>query len=122
MDIQYVLTNIVVPISITILASAGFWKIFLTKIEGKTMQQQLLLGLAHDSIVRLGMHYISRGWITNDEYENLHLFLYKPYISLGGNGTADRIMKEVDKLPIRNSSQPLHSANEQNKETQIIHK
>ena len=28
---------------------------------------------------------------------------WKPYSKLGGNGTAGRIMKEVDKLPIRRS-------------------
>ena len=42
-----------------------------------------------------------RGYITRDEYENLYEYLYKPYEKLGGNGSAKRIMAEVDKLPIR---------------------
>lgn len=29
----------------------------------------MLIGLAHDRIVYLGMSYIDRGWITQDEYE-----------------------------------------------------
>lgn len=50
----------------------------------------------------LGMRYIDRGWITQDEYENLNTYLYEPYMKLGGNGSALRVMQEVNKLPIRN--------------------
>ena len=35
------------------------------------------------------------------EYDNLYNYLYKPYKSLGGNGSAERIMEEVKKLPIK---------------------
>ena len=45
--------------------------------------------------------YIKRGWLTRDEYENLHDYLFQPYLDMGGNGTAQKIMKEVDKLPLR---------------------
>lgn len=65
------------------------------------MQTELLIGLAHDRLISLGMQYITRGWITQDEYENLSVYLYKPYEKLGGNGSVKRIMLEVDKLPIR---------------------
>ena len=41
------------------------------------------------------------GSITKDEYENLHDYLYLPYQELGGNGTAEKIMKEVSNLPIK---------------------
>ena len=61
----------------------------------------MLIGLGHDRIVSLGTAYIERGWITSDEYENLHDYLYDPYRSLGGNGTAERIMKEVGKLELK---------------------
>jgi len=49
----------------------------------------------------LGLTYIQRGWITQDEYESLHEYLYAPYLKMGGNGSAARIMCEVDKLPFR---------------------
>ena len=52
-------------------------------------------------ITWLGMKYIERGWITKDEYENLYEYLYKPYAELGGNGSAKRVMDEVNKLEIR---------------------
>lgn len=45
---------------------------------------------------------MERGYITQDEYENLHDFLYVPYDKMGGNGSVKRIMVEVEKLPIKN--------------------
>ncbi len=44
------------------------------------------------------------GYITQDEYENLYEYLYKPYEKLGGNGSAKRIMTEVDQLAIHKST------------------
>jgi hypothetical protein len=46
------------------------------------------------------MQYIERGWITQDEYDTL-CELYEPYVKLGGNGSGTKIMKEVEKLPIK---------------------
>ena len=64
-------------------------------------ERKLLVGLAHDRIIHLGMVYIDRGYITQDEYENLQVYLYEPYAEMGGNGSAKRVMEEVRKLPIR---------------------
>ena len=63
-------------------------------------ERKLLVGLAHDRIVHLGMAYVERGYITQDEYENLRVYLYEPYEKMGGNGSARRVMLEVDKLPV----------------------
>ncbi len=68
-------------------------------------ESQMILGLGHDIIITKGEKYIQRGWITRDEYENLNDYLYKPYLAMGGNGTAQKIMKEVDKLPIKGGDQ-----------------
>lgn len=65
------------------------------------LQRDMLIGLGHDRIVYLGGIYIQRGHITKDEYENLNDYLYEPYKALGGNGTAKKVMDEVNKLPIR---------------------
>ncbi len=95
----------------TILASSGFWAFIQERSKRKaaenkqnTLEIQMLIGLAHDRIIYLGMTYVERGYITQDEYENLYEYLYKPYEKLGGNGSAKRIMKEVNQLPIRNST------------------
>lgn len=85
-----------------VLASSGFWAFLQKRADKKDVRTQMLLGLGHDRIMYLGMQYIERGYITRDEYENIHDYLYKPYEKMGGNGSAKRIMAEVQKLPITN--------------------
>ena len=90
----------VVTVICAVIASSGFWAYIQKKNERKDVKSQMLIGLAHDRITSLGMSYVKRGWITRDEYENLYDYLYKPYAEMGGNGSAKRVMDEVDKLPI----------------------
>lgn len=90
---------------LSVIASSGFWLYVGNRKEKKSLQTELLIGLAHDRIVYLGMRYIQKGWICRDEYENLVEYLWKPYEKLGGNGTARRLMAEVDKLPIRTTAE-----------------
>lgn len=87
----------------SVLASSGFWAFIQSKRKKKDGSTELLIGLAHDRIIFLGMSYVRRTWITQDEYDNLVRYLYKPYKELGGNGTAARVMAEVEKLPIRDT-------------------
>lgn len=101
----------VITIICAVLASSGFWAFLQRRAERKAaeskqnnVETQMLIGLAHDRIVYLGMQYVERGYITQDEYENLYEYLYKPYEKLGGNGSAKRIMTEVNKLPIHRST------------------
>lgn len=84
------------------LASSGMWAFITKRSEKKDVKTRMLVGLAHDRIMYLGMCYIDRGWISQDEYENLRVYLYDPYEKMGGNGSAKRVMLEVDKLPIHN--------------------
>lgn len=93
-----------VTILCSIIASSGLWAYISKKADKKDVRTQMLIGLAHDRILSLGMQYLERGdWITRDEYENLHDYLYVPYEKMGGNGSAHRVMLEVDnKLKIVN--------------------
>jgi hypothetical protein len=97
-----------------VLASSGLWaylqKRFDRKYDAKLKQdsdrsaeQAMLRGLAHDRIMWLGQQYIDRGFITQDEYENLTVYLFEPYEKLGGNGSAARVIAEVRKLPLAKS-------------------
>lgn len=86
----------------SVIASSGFWAYIQRKNDKKDVKTEMLIGLGHDRIMYLGMSYIERGYITKDEYENLVDYLWKPYSKLGGNGSAERIIKEVMKLEIRN--------------------
>ena len=96
--------QMVVTIVCAVIASSGFWAFIQRKNENKDVKSQMLIGLAHDRIIFLGMRYIERGWISQDEYENLRDYLYKPYEKLGGNGSAQKVMIEVNKLPIHTST------------------
>lgn len=85
-------------------ASSGFWTFVQRRHEKKDAKARMMLGLGHDRIVYLGLLYIERGSISKDEYENLHDYLYLPYVELGGNGVAKKIMDTVKTLPIRAST------------------
>lgn len=106
--LQHVIELIITGI-FAIAASGGFW-LYIDKTRTKRdATQRLMMGLAHNEIITLSMIYINRGFITQDEHENLCEFLYKPYKDLGGNGSADRLMKEVNGLPIFNQSTHIHN-------------
>lgn len=93
--------QIVLTIFTSVLASSGLWAFLGSRLDRHSAEKEMLIGLGHDRIMYLGMRYIERGWITQDEYENLNTYLYEPYKKLGGNGSALRVMQEVNKLPIR---------------------
>lgn len=104
--------QIILTVFSSVLASSGLWAYIVKKAEKKDIKTRMLVGLGHDRIMYLGMCYIERGWITQDEYENLYEYLYKPYELMGGNGSAKRIMKEVEKLPIHKSNYEQNGGNE----------
>ena len=89
-----------ITVLIAVFGSSGFWAYIAKRNEKKDVKTQMLVGLAHDRILFLGMRYVERGYITSDEYENLYEYLYQPYEKMGGNGSAKRVMQEVNKLPI----------------------
>lgn len=95
----------IMPALLTVLtslaASTGFWAFLQKKGADKISEKRLLKGLAYARIMTMGMEYIERGWISRDEYEDFRKYLYEPYSALGGNGTGERIMQEVSKLPFR---------------------
>lgn len=98
-------STLIVSIVTAIFASTGFWAFITYLVQRKdtkdSAEGQMLKGLGHDRICCLGESYINRGYITKDEYENLNDYLYLPYKKLGGNGTAEKILKDVGNLPIR---------------------
>lgn len=91
-----------ITILLAFVGSAGFWGFLEARRKKNDANTRLLVGMAHDRIVYLGMKYIERGCITKDEYENLNDYLYEPYAASGGNGSAKRVMEEVRKLPLHN--------------------
>lgn len=99
-------------VAAAIFASTGFWA-FITYIiqredkkkskekENEMKIMEMLKGLGHDRILYLGNNYVQRGYISTDEYENLKVYLFEPYEALNGNGTAAKVMREVEKLELK---------------------
>lgn len=92
--------HILITIFSSLAASSGLWMYMIRKEDKKSAHDKMLLGLGHDRITYLGTKYIKRGWVSHEEYESLNDYLYKPYLEMGGNGSAQRIMEQVKKLPI----------------------
>lgn len=84
-----------------LIASSGFWAYIHSREKRKDATSRLLMGLAYDKIMTLGMSYIERGWISEEEFEDFNNYLYRPYKDAGGNGVADRIMAGISSLPLR---------------------
>jgi Tfp pilus assembly protein PilE len=84
-----------------VIASSGFWTFVIRRNEKNSMTSALMMGIAYEKIIAMGMGYVERGWITDDEYGDYRKQLYDPYKALGGNGVTERIMAEVANLPIR---------------------
>lgn len=99
-NITQIIIPIVVPIVVAIFASNGFWQYMQNRKKAKSAETELLLGLAHDRIYDLCEKYIARGYVTTSEYDNL-MYLYRPYHKCGGNGTGEKLIEKVDKLPIK---------------------
>lgn len=114
-------TESIVALILAVFASTGFWTFLTSRFSNHDkkrkdleneleelkksvdLQSRMLKGLGHDRIVYLGNEYLSRKSITKDEYENLHDYLFDPYKNLGGNGTAEKVMREVEKLPLKDT-------------------
>lgn len=93
--------DIIVTIIGTLFASSGFWTWVMSKQKDNSAERRMILGLGFAKICERCTFYITRGYITRDEYNDLKKYLYEPYRDLGGNGTCERLMQEVDKLPIK---------------------
>lgn len=77
--------QIAVPLAVAVLTSSGLWALVSKRADKNNAERKMLVGLAHDRIIHLGMVYLTRGYITQDEYENLNDYLYQPYEKMGGS-------------------------------------
>lgn len=103
-----------------VVASSGFWAWVLRKSENKSAMTQLMMGLAYIELTTLGMSYINRGHITRDEYEDLRKYFYEPYRALGGNGVAERVMKQVDTLMLVSQHPFAETLQVRNREGEVL--
>lgn len=53
--------QMIITVVCTLLASSGFWAYMTKKLDDRSIENEMLIGLAHDRIMELGMKYIERG-------------------------------------------------------------
>lgn len=87
--------TIIITAIISVFASSGFWAYITHKSKKDDAERKLLVGLGYDRIAHLGMTYIERGWLTQDEYTNFYDYLYLPYKDMDGIPSADKIVEDV---------------------------
>ena len=93
--------TIVLTIIGAVFASQGFWTWMQTRSSQKSAKTKLIMGLGYAEICRRASIYLAQGEISTDEYQDFVKYLYKPYHDMGGDGTAEKLMEEVKKLPIQ---------------------
>lgn len=96
--------ELLVTILVAITGSSGVWGYITLKVKRNDSVTKMLIGMAQHQILAEGKRLLDQGYVTTDEYRNLDKGLYKPYVELGGNGLAEKIMKEIDKLPMKRST------------------
>jgi hypothetical protein len=84
----------------SVLASSGFWAWLSRRTSDRSATREMIRGLAHDRVVHVGKGHIRRGYLTLDEYEDFMEYLARPYQKMGGNGLAERVILEIQHLPI----------------------
>lgn len=97
-------TEIMVTIICAIFSSVGFWtfvnNVYQNIRDKKSAERKALLGLLHEKLSERATAFITHGSITRSEYEDFITYVYEPYVGLGGNGTGEKLKKEVDELRI----------------------
>lgn len=85
----------------TFLASSGFWSYVQYRHTNNDSISRLILGIGYYTIQEECVKHLHAGHITREEYNEIHRYLYEPYVELGGNGTAKKMMADLGQLPIR---------------------
>lgn len=95
--------DIFITVVCSLLASGGFWSFLQYKMtqreKRETAQSRAIKALLHDRIYEECKLKIRERKISAEDFENLR-YIYEPYRELGGNGTCQRLMAEVERLPI----------------------
>ncbi len=94
------MAQIIIALVAAVFGSTGFWSWLSSRSKKRSDESRLLMGLAYSEIIRRSEEYIRRGWIGTDEFNELDRYLFQPYASMGGNGTAEKLMNAVKALPV----------------------
>ena len=99
------MNDALVTIILSIFASTGFWAFVSTLVQKKDKKRddrdKILMGLASMQIQLSAEIHFARGYISKGDYHILYDLLYDPYKALGGNGAIEKLMNQVDTLPLK---------------------
>lgn len=116
MSWEYAITG-TISLIVGIFGSTGFWTYINARREKNSevykkiddieikvdgyieKMQQMIMGQTYVNIVRTCEYWIQRGWVEQDDIRDLEHYMYDPYRAWGGNGTAERLFKQVCELP-----------------------
>lgn len=91
--------DIAIAVFGAILGSSGLWAYVTARRSRDTHRDKLLKGLSHLVIMDRANEYIERGVVGSEEFAILYNLVYANYKELGGNGAAERLMHELERLP-----------------------
>lgn len=93
-------TELIIAIIAAIFGSTGFWNWLINRNRKKSAEARLLMGIAYAKIIDRCNEYITRGYVEIEEFHELEEYLYRPYSDMGGNGTAEKLFRDVSNLTI----------------------
>lgn len=97
-------TTIIVGIISAIVAiftNASMWNVVAVNRRFKKNTNELLMGMAHNTILDAYNKYTERGYITPSEIEDLVKYVWIPYSQQNGNGTGEEMINKIKKLPMK---------------------
>lgn len=92
--------EVLVAVVSVIFGSSGAWTYFQARRSKDDTRDKLLKGIAYNVIISQAKHHLAHGEITASEFTDIYNAVYIHYKQMGGNGTAERLMKELEKLPL----------------------
>ncbi len=76
------------------------WQSIKQEHKEQKLLREAVLAILHDRLYSLARYYLSQGWMTIQDLDNLE-YIYKAYHALGGNGTGSDLFTRCKALPIR---------------------
>ena len=101
-------SEVAATIIIAAFGSTGLWTLInqivtavieKRKEKKESPEKDMLLGLGYAVLVHACNMKMKEGWIDPGELHEIDKYLFEPYKKLGGNGSAESMMKKISGLP-----------------------
>jgi hypothetical protein len=95
---NYWITGIITILT-GILGSTGFWVLVQNQRDKKSKERVAIMAMLFMAVKMSCKSCLRRGWATTEEIEDIEKYMFEPYKEMGGNGTAEMLMKKIQNLP-----------------------